>query len=156
MYSVDPPEGHPGQFAYACVKCTLSTALTWLSTFSAYWISSSYSRCHNHRVNIGVELKYREWACTLSCGSYTATLYVMVIEWKGVGVHPLTFTSQGWSFHHDGMYARNRLLPLYMYTMWSQQIRFNWIPVYPICDNNLAEWSIHIYQRRSCVDAGGC
>ncbi len=34
----------------------------------------------------------------------TATLYVMVIGWKGAGVHP-TLTSQGLFFHHDGMYG---------------------------------------------------
>ncbi len=39
----------------------------------------------------------------LSAGAYTAALYVMVIGWKGVGMHPPPIlTSQGWIFHHDG------------------------------------------------------
>ncbi len=40
-------------------------------------------------------------------------MYVMVLGWKGVGVRaPPTLASQGWFFHHDGMYARNRRSPL--------------------------------------------
>ncbi len=57
-----PSEGHSGQLAHTYLKCTLSTVLSWISTFSAYWLSSFCSRGHNHRVHIGVEIKYRE--CT--------------------------------------------------------------------------------------------
>ncbi len=49
---------------------------------------------------------------------YTETLYVMVIGcevWTRTGAPP-TLTSQGWFFHHDGMYAKNRHS---VCTLWS-------------------------------------
>jgi hypothetical protein len=46
----------------------------------------------------------------LSAGAYTATLYVMVNVVKGCGRAPPLI------FHHDGMYARKRPLPLCAYS----------------------------------------
>jgi hypothetical protein len=48
---------------------------------------------------------------------YIATLYVLVTIAKGGGRAPRTLTSQGWFFHHDGMYARKRPLPLSVYSV---------------------------------------
>jgi hypothetical protein len=64
----------------------------------------------------------------LSARAYTATLYVMVIIWKGVGVGP-TLTSQGWFFHNDGMYVRNRQSPLCVYSEDALPV----FHLYPIC-----------------------
>jgi len=36
---------------------------------------------------------------------------------KGGGRAPPTLTSQGWFFHHDGMYAKNRQSPLCVYSV---------------------------------------
>ncbi len=74
------------KFWLACTKCTPQ------STYSG-------------RDEIG-------WACVsaLSAGAYTETLYVRVTRVKGGGVH--SSLHQGWFFHHDGMYARNRQLPI--------------------------------------------
>ncbi len=51
----------------------------------------------------------------LSAGAFTASLYVMVIGWKGGA--PPTPTGLGWFFHHDGMYDRNRQSPLCVYSV---------------------------------------
>jgi hypothetical protein len=53
----------------------------------------------------------------LSAGVHTATLYVMVTKVKGGGGAPPSPSSQGWFFHHDEMYARNRLLPLCVHSV---------------------------------------
>jgi hypothetical protein len=73
----------------------------------------------NHRVHIG-ERWNRGSVSALSAGAYTATLFctwLYVIGWKGVGVHPSTLTSQGWFYHHDGMYARSRQSLLCVYSV---------------------------------------
>ncbi len=41
----------------------------------------------------------------------------MVSRVKGAGRAPPTLTSQGWFFHHDGIYARNWTLPLCAYSV---------------------------------------
>ncbi len=41
----------------------------------------------------------------------------MVIDWKGVGVHPPPSPARADFFHHDGMYARNWQSPLCVYSV---------------------------------------
>ncbi len=65
---------------------------------------------------IGVEMN-RVSVSALSAGAYTATLYVMVNRVKWGGREPPTLTSMGKFFHHDGMYARKRTLPLCVYSV---------------------------------------
>jgi hypothetical protein len=62
-------------------------------------------------------MKYWESIYALSAGAYTGNLYVMVNRMKGGGRAPPTLTSQGWVFHNDGMHARNRPLPLCVYSV---------------------------------------
>jgi hypothetical protein len=61
---------------------------------------------------IGVEIKKSVSALSgVSAGAYTATLYVMVNIVKGGRRAPPTPYPHQF-FHHDGMYARKRPLPL--------------------------------------------
>jgi hypothetical protein len=53
----------------------------------------------------------------LSARAYTATLYVMVNIVERGGRAPLTLTRVGEIFHHDGIYARKRLLTLCVYSV---------------------------------------
>jgi hypothetical protein len=58
----------------------------------------------------------------VSAGAYTATFNVMVNRVKGGGRDyppPPTITSQDCFYHHDGMYARKRPLPLCVYSVVS-------------------------------------
>ncbi len=74
-------------------------------------------------------MKLGECICPLSWNVllYTATFYMMVNRVKGGGRATSTLTSQGWFFHHDGMYARNRSLPLCVYSV-GKPYTLPWIP----------------------------
>ncbi len=68
-----------------------------------------------HRVHMLVELKQGECIYPLS-----RTVHRNFVNdgnrLKGGGRAPTTLTSQGWFFHHDGMYARNWQSPFCVYS----------------------------------------
>ncbi len=63
-----------------------------------------------------VEMKYRECISPLSWSVHCKFVRDDNRK-KGGGSPPLTLTSQGWFFYHDGMYARNRQMPLCVYSV---------------------------------------
>ncbi len=57
----------------------------------------------------------------LSAGAYTVTLYVMV---NMVGVHPPSSAAWANFSINDGMYARKRALPLYVFSVVKSLYKF--------------------------------
>jgi hypothetical protein len=83
----------------------------------ALFFSISYCEGLRHRVYIwGRDEIGLVGECPLSWW-YTVSLHVLVNRRKGVGRAPPTLTIQGCYYHHDGMYARKRPLPLCVYSV---------------------------------------
>jgi hypothetical protein len=63
-------------------------------------------------MNVCFSTEYIFLYVTGLAGAYTATLLVMINVMIGSGRAPLTLTSQGTFYPHDGMYARKQPLLL--------------------------------------------
>ncbi len=85
----------------------------------------------------------------LPLSAYTTTLLVMVDRVKRVGRAPTNLSRLGWFYHHDGMYARKRPLPLCVYSVLGTIVVINvWVgglwcqtslgfPIYYLCSHLL-------------------
>ncbi len=91
---------------------------TWhLSSIQPHWVGWWKSMQLDHRVHIEQRWN-RASVSALSAGTLHCN-FVRDGKWVkdgGRAVHP-HLTSQGRFFHHDGMYARNRPLPLCVYSL---------------------------------------
>ncbi len=68
----------------------------------------------SHRVHIGLR---RNTASVSALWSVHCNFVCDGFRVKGCGRAPSSLTRQGWFFHHEGMYARNRQLPLCVYSV---------------------------------------